>query len=382
MSRLFRFIIGVVVYHLAGFPLLLSLLRRFRKRQRRTANIDENDLPRVTVLCPAYNEAECIERKIRNFQALDYPPERIELIVISDDSTDGTNEIVQRFAGGNIRLVVQKPRRGKPSGHNLVERQLDTDIVVSTDANSMYKPDAIRRMVDIFRKYPDVGMVSGRLRLISPRGGDSGEGAYWRFENWLKQLQSDVGSLTCANGAIFGIRRHLFVQVDAASTDDFERTLQTLEAGYSVYYEPQAIAEEPSLSKSSSELSRKMRIVSREWPVLMRHRSLLHPVRFPLVSLFLASTKLIRWLLFVWAGGLLLSSLGMSGKSRFARCFSFIQITGYILGFLQLRLEKSGRGLRLLKPFAYGTGMIWVSLAGFLRYLRGDVRSTWQSRGD
>ncbi|MDD3464694.1 MAG: glycosyltransferase, partial [Candidatus Cloacimonetes bacterium] len=193
-KALFWLSASALAYHLAGYPLLMLIFIRLRKKILPTAS-DIQKYPSVTVLCPARNEEDVIEAKIKSFLKLDYPRDRLKLIVISDDSTDRTNEIVESHAGQNVELVIQKPRQGKPSAHNLVIPKLDCDYVLSTDANSIFAPDALKLLVARMYSDPRLALVSGELRLTPGEGGKSGEGLYWRYESWLKKLDSDFHSI-------------------------------------------------------------------------------------------------------------------------------------------------------------------------------------------
>jgi len=164
MVYLFWGSLTILSYHLFGYGFLLYLLNFFSKTQRGETHLE--DYPTVTVLCPAYNEEKVIEKKIRSFLELNYPMNKIKMIVISDDSNDGTNEIVQKFSDRNVELVIQKPRRGKQSGHNLVEPEIDSEYVLSTDANSIFAPDAVKKLVKRMQSEPNIALVSGELKLI------------------------------------------------------------------------------------------------------------------------------------------------------------------------------------------------------------------------
>ncbi|MCB5284672.1 MAG: glycosyltransferase family 2 protein [Candidatus Cloacimonetes bacterium] len=372
---LFWISVAALVYHLAGYPFILAVFNRLRKKTRQNPP-EPTEFPRVTVLCPARNEEDAIEAKIRSFLALDYPPDRLKMIVISDDSTDRTNEIVSRFESQNVELVVQKPRQGKPSAHNLVIPRLDCDYVLSTDANSIFAPDALRLLVAKMLSDPRLAVVSGELRLIPGEGQKSGEGLYWRYESRLKQLDSDFHSLIGANGSLFLIRRDHFQPVDPQSVDDFERVLTVLKSGFLAAYEPRANVFERETEAAGQEMARKIRIVTREWYVLERNLKLLNPFRHPATSFQLVSHKLLRWLFFVFVlTGFLASALLL--KIWFYRVTFLLQALIYGLGALGLVFQARGRRLPLSTVPAYLVAMIWSSLAAFVRYLLRTRANTW-----
>jgi len=374
-KALFWLSASALAYHLAGYPLLMLIFIRLRKKILPTAS-DIQKYPSVTVLCPARNEEDVIEAKIKSFLKLDYPRNRLKMIVISDDSTDRTNEIVESHAGQNVELVIQKPRQGKPSAHNLVIPKLDCDYVLSTDANSIFAPDALKLLVAKMCSDPRLALVSGELRLTPGEGGKSGEGLYWRYESWLKKLDSDCHSIIGANGSIFLIRRDLFQRVDPQSVDDFERVLTVLKNGFLAAYEPQANVFEEESESARQEMSRKIRIVTREWYVLERNLALLNPFRYPATSFQLVSHKLLRWLFFVFVlTGFLASAFLL--QIRFYRVIFLLQCLIYGLGVLGLILQARGKRPPFFSLPAYLVGMIWSSLVAFVRYLQRKKTATW-----
>ncbi len=385
MIWLFWISFGILVYHLIGYPMILALLS-IGKREKR---VEVTQYPRITVLCPAYNEADVIERKIKSFHELDYPKDRIDMIVISDDSTDGTNEIVERYTGTNVSLVVQKPRQGKVAGHNLVEPTLKCDFVVSTDANSIFHPQAMKELLSSMLASDRIGVVGGKLTLEKNNQADSGEGVYWEYESFLKKISSKVYTINCANGSIFMIRRNLFKQLPVSAIDDFERTLMALKAGYIGKFNDRARVTEKTTTKPREEFSRKVRIISREWKSLFRHPSLLNPFKFPAVSWILISHKVIRWLFFLYVIGMTISlnvvfvSSLMNGFSSLWQWFYSLFAVGLdiilLTGSFEFHLENRGNGVKIFKPAAYFFTMFYASLMAFVSYLRGKANPMWKT---
>lgn len=298
------------------------------------------------------------------------------MIVISDDSDDRTNEIVSQYQDRNVELIIQKPRQGKPSAHNLVIPLLECDYVLSTDANSIFAPDAVKLLVRRMLSNPKLAMVSGELKLVPGEGKQSGEGLYWRYESFLKRLDSDFRSIICANGSIFLIRREQFTQVDRQSVDDFERVLIILKSGWLAAYEPRANVFEEETESANQEMARKIRIVTREWFALERNLVLLNPFRHPATSFQLFSHKVLRWLFFIFVlTGLLASAMLFS--ILFYRIIFLLQCLIYCLGTLGLIFQKRGRHLPLTNIPAYVVAMIWSSMVAFIRYLIRIRANTW-----
>lgn len=368
---------GLLAYHLLGYPLILFLANLLKPRKKQRTNEPQQHFPSVTVLCPAYNEEEAIGAKIESFLKLDYPKDKVKMIVISDDSSDRTNEIVQSFSGQNVELLIQKPRRGKPSALNLARSELDSDFVLSTDANSIFAPDALKLLMEKMLSNPRLGLVSGELHFMAGEGQKSGEGLYWRYESKIKHWESDLGGIIGANGSIFLIREDLFEKVDPQSVDDFERVLTVLKNGWKTAYEPRSNVFEEETEHAGQEMSRKIRIVTREWYVLERNLVLLNPFRHPFVCIQLISHKLLRWLFFVFVLTGFVASIFLM-NNMFYKIIFFLQVAIYGYGILGLVLQIKERRLPLSTVPAYLVAMIWSSMAAFFRYLARTRINTWQ----
>lgn len=376
MIFVFWFACFIVFYHLFGYGILLSIIARMRKE-----NIKKilKEYPSITVLCPAYNEEEKIEEKIISFLNINYPKDKIKMIVISDDSTDNTNEIVKKYINKNIELVIQKPRKGKPSGHNLVEPSINSDYVLSTDGNSLFEPNSVIELVKIIISDKKIGIVSGALKLKIKGYDDSGEGLYWKYESYIKELESSYHSILGSNGSIFLIKRELFSQIHPASVDDFERTLQVLKNKYLARYASRAIVFEEVTENPIEELKRKVRIISREWFALQRNITLLNPFKHSKIFWMMISHKLIRWLFFLWFTIIFVSNIFLVNHSRVFMILFVLQVIGYLAGFVEIILEKNGKSNKLLKLPAYFMIMYYASLMGFVRFVRGKQVTTWNT---
>ncbi len=376
MLIIFYTVVLILLYHIFFYGFILKIF----SSEKPSPEKNIQDYPTITVLCPAYNEELVIESKIMSFLRLDYPKDRIKLIVISDDSTDNTNEIVRRFEEkGYIELVVQSPRRGKPSGHNLVQPGINSDYIVSTDANSIFDSQAMKELVKTMNTSSNVGMVVGKLKLVKNNGQDSGEGLYWKYESWLKSMDSRFYSVICANGSLFMVKRELFTQIHPTSVDDFERTLIVLKKGYIAKYCPDAFVTEDVTEKPSEEIKRKIRIISREWSALSRQREVLNFFKFPEPAFLLASHKLIRWLLPLFSLLLLVSNCFLL-NTFFYRLIFLGQIFVYLSGLIELQLEKCGKGLSPLKLTAYWVAMNYAALMAILISIKGTQQTMWSTK--
>lgn len=375
MQVIFWLVLFVILYHLIGYILILKL---FSTRSS-TNEIKVTNYPSITVLCPAYNEEEKIEEKIISFRNLDYPKDKIKMIVISDDSTDNTNEIVKKYENENVKLVIQKPRKGKVAGHNMVLPSINTDYVLSTDANSIFHKSAVLELVKTMESDDRIGIVSGELRLKKKNDQDSGEGIYWKFESLLKKMESDWHSIIGANGSIFLIKREFFTKLLPGSVDDFERTLLVLKNNYIGKYNRKAKVFEETSEKSVEELQRKVRIISRQLFAIKRNSSLLNFFRFPRISWMLFSHKIIRWSLPLWSLLLFLSSIILGLNSTFFAVISLLQILFYLGGSIELKLESAGSSWKPLKIPAYFLTMNVSAFLAFLKFLKGEQMATWDT---
>lgn len=375
MLNLFWISVSILAYHLIGYGLLLKLINIFVQRNKEL-DISNIDLPTITVLCPAYNEEDVIEEKIESFLNLDYPKEKIRMMIISDDSTDNTNVIVNKYSEkGYIELVVQKPRKGKQCGHNLVEPTIDSDYVLSTDANSIFQPDAVIQLLKVMLHDDQIGMVSGELKLNSPDGQDSGEGLYWKYESFLKRSESNLYSIIGSNGSVFLIKRELFTQVDAASVDDFERTLITLNKGFKAKYAPNAIVFEGVSIHAKEEVERKIRIIAQEWFAIRRQKKVFAN---PVSAFMLISHKLIRWTFPLYSVGILISSTAMYRSNLFL-LFSIIQLLGYSIGAFTINRKASFKSNKIFKLAAYITAMNYSAVMAFIQFVKGKQFATWNT---
>jgi cellulose synthase/poly-beta-1,6-N-acetylglucosamine synthase-like glycosyltransferase len=294
MTLLFWGCAGFVAYVYVGFPLLTILRGRLWPRPYRLADIE----PDVSLLVAAHNEAGVIEEKIRNALALDYPPDRLEIVVVSDGSDDGTNEIVQRHANGRVRLLALE-RVGKPEALNAAVAASRGEILVFSDANSMYRPDAIRALVRPFAD-PDVGGVAGNQVYLPPAASDAGDASmvgeqqYWDFDRALKTAQSRAGSVCGATGAIYAMRRPHFAPLRAdVSNDDLLNSLRIVAQRRRLVFERDAIAYEHVPETVEVTFPRRVRVMVGGLHCIVVMRDLLNPLHYGFFAIQLLTHKLL-----------------------------------------------------------------------------------------
>lgn len=337
----------LIAYTYAGFPLLLFVRARFGRRRPLCADITSS----VSLIVVAHNEAAVIRAKLENLLALDYPRDRLSIIVASDGSDDGTNEVVAKYQTQGIRLL-SLPRRGKIPTLNAAVRSATGEILAFSDANSIYRDNALRLLVRPFAD-ASVGGVAGCQCYVShgaSNGATAGEQAYWNFDQWLKRWQSEAGSVTSATGAIYAVRRKLFEPVPNGVGDDAVISYRVVARGYRMVFEPHAVAYETVSPSTGAEFRRKARICARGLRGLMAIPQLFNPFRYGFYSLQLFSHKLLRWLM-PWALiTLFWTSLWLRSVSALYRVTAAMQLIfyGFALAVFMIQ-ERKIAPMKILK---------------------------------
>jgi len=367
-----------VVYVYAGYPFLIACISFFKSKKIAESSTFE---PFVTILIPAYNEEAGIRETLKNKVALEYPDHKKEILVISDDSQDLTDEIVKEFSGVGVRLLRQEPRAGKTSGLNMAVPYARGDVLVFSDANSIYAHDALIMLVRNFAD-PSVGYVTGRMVYTNPDGSSIGDGcsAYMKYENWLRKMETRAGSIVGVDGGIDAVRRELYSPMNPDQLPDFVLPLKVLEKGFRVIYEPGAILKEPSLNRVQDEHKMRVRVTLRALWALYDMRHLLSIGKYGMFAFQLWSHKVFRYLCFVFLIGAYVSSLALVGTHRFYGVFFLLQTAAYMGALLSPLLEKRGLRLRPLYLFYYFTLVNFSAASGFLKFLRGQKQVFWTPR--
>jgi cellulose synthase/poly-beta-1,6-N-acetylglucosamine synthase-like glycosyltransferase len=374
MEVIFWLLAAVVVYVYAGYPLLLVVLSGLgARRPVRKGEIE----PGVTLIVSAFNEAAVIAEKIRNSLALDYPREKIEIVVISDASDDGTDEIVGQFAAQGVRLLRMSDRGGKTLGLNAGVRAAKGEIVVFSDANAMYLPDAIRKMARNFAD-PAVGAVVGESTYADAEGGaQQSESLYWKYETGIKRLETQIGSTVGGDGAIYAIRRSLYRDMRADALSDFVNPMQIVQAGYRCIYEPEAQSIEEAAEGFEKEFRRKVRIVNRAWRATWTLPALLNPLRFGWFSLELISHKLLRWLMPLFLVAVLLLNVLLVERAPLYSWLLVLQLVFYALALAGYLTRGRPTQPRLIYVPYYFCLVNIASARGIIEAYRGRTYTTW-----
>lgn len=305
-----------VTYSYFLYPLVLLALPR-----RRTAPAPAGAPPplsvNVSVIVAVHNEERRIAEKLEETLATDYPGDLLEVIVASDASTDGTDAIVQKFADRGVRLVRAEARGGKERAQLLAVQEACGEVLVFTDAATRCPPESFRAMARRFDD-PRVGAVSSEDRVLGPDGRLAGEGAYQRYEMWLRRLESRGVGLVGLTGAFFAVRRTLCDHWDPRVPSDFGAALSSARHGYVAVSEPAALAVYPDIGDETREYRRKVRTVVRGLATLRYHPEVLNPLRFGRFAFQVISHKVCRWLVPWFAVSLLIASVAYAGTSRLA----------------------------------------------------------------
>ena len=368
----------IPVYVYIGYPFLLIVLDKLVKgRALDTADIT----PTVSMVVSCYNEADVIEQKIENCLAIDYPAQQLEIIFVSDGSDDGTDEIIKKYCNERLKLIRQEGRLGKTMGLNLALAEAAGEIVVFSDANAMYKADALKKLVRNFHD-PSVGYVVGAAIYQDEEasGAGSSEDIYWQYEIFIKKIESKLHSVVGGDGAIYAIRKSLYLPLDQEDINDFVNPLQIIAQGYRGVFDAEAICYEQTAGDFDKEGKRKQRIVNRSFSGLMKNKVLLNPFKFGFYSLELLSHKLLRWLipffiLFAATGIVVLAQMKIE-VFQWLLLFGIVFVWSVLLG-RYLKDQPAFPTILLIPYYFYLVNI--NSMKGVLQSLRGNVQVTWST---
>ncbi|GAA0565649.1 glycosyltransferase family 2 protein [Chitinophaga japonensis] len=371
----------ILFYNYVGYGMLLLLLVKIKRRLAGNTPPPAPCEPEVTLVVAAYNEEAVIADKIANTLALDYPPEKLRLLFITDGSTDDTPNIIRRYPA--IQLLHSEQRSGKTAALNRAMAHVQTPYVIFCDANTLLNAAAVRNIV---QHYADatVGGVAGEKKVIS--NGDEGaaatEGIYWKYESFLKKLDAELYSVVGAAGELFSIRTALFQPVEEdVILDDFVISLRINLKGYRIAYAPDAYAMEAPSASITEEHKRKIRISAGGFQSIVLLRGLLNFFRFPVVSFQYISHRVLRWTLSPLSLLLLLVTnivlVVYVGGWLFYTCLA-LQLLGYLAACIGYRLAERNIRISLFYIPFYFLFMNIAVYQGFYRYLTGSQSAAWE----
>jgi len=376
-ERLFWICLFVGLYPYAIYPFCVAFLKAVRPRTVHSDSIT----PTVTVVISAYNEAPCIEATVRNKLTQNYPQSLLDVMVVSDASNDGTDEVLSQLVRQEPRVTFfrQEPRGGKTTALNSMVQLARGDIIVFSDANSMYDANTVRALVEPFADLT-VGYATGRMVYVDAQGSLVGDGcsAYMRYENRLRACESAIGSVVGVDGGVDAIRRSLYAPMRADQLPDFVLPLAVVEQGHRVVFAPLAVLKEEALADESAEYRMRIRVALRALWALWDKRALLNPLRFPLFSWQLVSHKLLRYL-----SVLPLSLAAVLNWFLLSSGWVYVALAGgqacmIVLGLLARRGPL--RRMALARYCYYFLLLNCASAVALARFLRGEKQVVWQPR--
>ena len=371
-TTLFWLCLAIVVYTYVGYGLILYLLvfiKRLAIKAKPLADITDDCLPEVTLMVCAYNEEDIISEKMSNTHSLDYPADRLHLVWVTDGSTDNTNSILSTYP--DVKIVFSPERRGKSAALKHGIKEVSTEIVMMTDANTMLNPEAIREIVRLMQD-PKVGCVSGEKKVMAKSDSDEaaqGEGLYWKYESTLKRLDSELYSAMGAAGELCVIRRQLMTDIpDDTLLDDFVISMEIVRMGYKIAYTSKAFAMEYGSADLHEESKRKRRIAAGGLQSSWRLRSLMNPLRHPVVAFQFVSHRVLRWTITpvcLFALIPLNTILVISGEGIIYTIIWILQILFY---------ASALAGMKISKYFVFMNLNVFRGMA----YLINNTSGTWE----
>ena len=382
LGILFWFSIFLVFYAYFGYPILVWFFARFKKK---VEFVDDYE-PTVTLLIAAYNESAAMQQKLENCLALDYPSEKLQILVTNDGSDDGTGEIVRSFEKRGVELVEGYPRQGKMIALKRGMKAARGEIILMSDATNRYSLNTIRALVAPFVD-EKVGIASGSKRVTDGDGVlGASESAYWKYESWLKKEETRLGCCINVTGEIYAFRKPLFGSPpDSIINDDFYMMMNVIRQGYNVVYAPKARSWERVSQTAADEVERRARINAGRYQAMAMSRKIL-PFKRPLILWQVISHKFLRpFIPFGMIGAffsnlliLLLAPNEISGSTPWYLFFFSAQLIFYIFALLGKYFKKNGL---LGKVFYIPTFLVnsnWAALLGFWRFAGRGQSTLWQ----
>jgi cellulose synthase/poly-beta-1,6-N-acetylglucosamine synthase-like glycosyltransferase len=374
---LFWISISLIIYTYVGYPLVTLIYSLFVKNLVNKQDIE----PKVTFLITAYNEEKNVRQKLENTISLDYPKEKLEVMVASDGSTDKTDEIVKEFSDRGVILHRVEGRLGKTATQNSAVKISRGEIIVFSDAASMYDPGAIHALVKNYAD-PKVGAVSGMYNYLDENASSAGLGKilFWKLENFIKSRQTRIKTITGCCGCIYSVRKDLYSDLPPHIISDLVEPLTILKKGYRIVFEPSALALEETAGDTEEEFKMRIRVIVRGMNGMLFVRSLFNPFKYPFVSFQLISHKLLRWMVPIFAIFALISNAFLITTSPFYTILFFGQLIFYALAVIGYIKEKQGIHKKIFYLPLYFCTVNLASLISMFKVLRKENIVTWQTK--
>jgi cellulose synthase/poly-beta-1,6-N-acetylglucosamine synthase-like glycosyltransferase len=373
---IFGFSLAVLFYVYFGYPLLVYVISRLYPKQVKCAIFE----PTVSLIITAYNEERDLENKLRNTLQIDYPKEKLEIIVASDCSTDRTDDIARKFADQGVKLYRQTERHGKTLAQNMAVEKARGEIILFSDATTIYQPDVLQKMMPNFAD-ESVGCVAGKLVFVDDSNSTVGKGArsYWNYETFLKESESRACSLIGTSGCLYSVRKSVYQPMYAEACSDFLIAILVYKKGLRTIYEPAAVCTEETNKQSKKEMQMRVRVISRTLTDLWRNREMLNPFRSGFFAMQLISHKILRYSVPFF----LILMLFTAGVAAFYSTLFFyiflLQLMFYATAFIGWLLEKNGIKLSILPiPFYFVLANL-AAVIGFYKFITGERYTQWET---
>jgi cellulose synthase/poly-beta-1,6-N-acetylglucosamine synthase-like glycosyltransferase len=366
------------VYAYVGYPLVLWLVARSKPEPRPFG--DPGEWPRISITIPAYNEATSIGPTLESLLALDYPAQQRQILVVSDCSTDGTDDIVRGYGTRGVELVRMAARSGKTAAENAALPHLRGEIIVNTDATIRILPGSLKPLIRVFQD-PTIGAASGRDLSVGDVRAEvnRGESGYVGYEMWVRSLESRIGSIVGASGCFYAIRRSL---VDSAFppalSRDFASPLRARMLGFRTVSVDEAVCLVPRTTSLRTEYRRKIRTMARGLDTLWYKRALLNPVRFGSFALMLWSHKLCRWLVHLTLPGLLLGLALLSATSLTAALVVLAVAFAMTLGVIGMKWPDGRKAPAPIAVCGFALAVNAAAIRAWAKALRGERNPIWE----
>lgn len=373
--------IFLIVYAYAGYPALIVFLSLFSRNKVQTSEIR----PQVSFLIAAYNEEKDIEEKLKNCFELDYPQDKLEIVVASDGSTDATDKIVKQYENNDagVRVILHRVegRLGKTAAQNSAVKVCQGEIIIFSDAASMYDPAAVRALV---RNYadPKVGAVSGMYNYIKDDKSSAGLATilFWQLENFIKSRQTKIKTITGCCGCIYSLRKELYTDLPPEIISDLVEPLTIIKKGYRIVFEPDALALEETAGDTKDEFKMRIRVIVRGMNGMLFVKELFNPKKYPFVAFQLISHKLLRWMVPVFAIVVFISNMILVNASFFYALLFVCQIFFYVLALAGYYLERKRFHKILFYIPLYFCTVNLAALISIFRVMRKKNIVTWQTK--
>jgi cellulose synthase/poly-beta-1,6-N-acetylglucosamine synthase-like glycosyltransferase len=368
--------IGILVYVYAGYPLVVYLAGALFPKN---INYAEGIEPTVTILITAFNEEAAIREKLENTLKIDYPSDKLEILVASDGSTDGTDEIVMSMASRGVKLFRQEGRVGKTATQNAAVEQASGEIILFSDATTIYGEDVFKTLLPAFAD-ETVGCVAGRLVYVDHGATTVGKGArgYWNYETFLKAAESRACSLIGASGCLYAVRRSAYEPMYPEACSDFLICTAIYRKGLRSVFAPDAVCFEETNLHAAHEFRMRIRVISQSLTDLWRNRDMLNPLKSGFFAIELISHKVLRYFVPVILLVLFVSNLLMIQGTVFYRAAFALQTGFYLLAVSGWLLERMGKRLSVLAMPLYFVLANVASMVAFFRFIRGERVVKWE----